>query len=75
MLMMFCSVVSRGVAGRSLPGRQEVVALDFYWVAYKKLPMALDNMINSPMASMASSTEDSRMSRHLFMSSSMRLED
>ena len=44
-----------------------------YWVvAYKELPMALDNMINSPMAS---STEDSRMSRHLFMSSSMRLED
>ena len=63
----------RGVAGRSLPGRQEVVALDMYWVvAYKELPMALDNMINSPMAS---STEDSRMSRHLFMSSSMRLED
>ena len=65
-------MTGRGVAGRSLPGRQEVVALDFYWVAYKKLPMALDNMINSPMAS---STEDSRMSRHLFMSSSMRLED
>ena len=44
-----------------------------YWVvAYKELPMALHNMINSPMAS---STEDSRMSRHLFMSSSMRLED
>ena len=39
----------RGIAGRSFPGRQEVVALDKYWVAYKELPMALDSMINSPM--------------------------
>ena len=38
----------RGVAGRSLPGRQEVVALDMNWVAYKELSM--DSMINSPLA-------------------------
>ena len=43
--------IIRGVAGRSFPGRQEVVALDNFWVAYKELPMALDGMINSPMAS------------------------
>ena len=30
----------RGVAGRSFPGRQEVVALENYWVAFKELPMA-----------------------------------
>ena len=44
-----CKVEYRGVAGRCFPGRQEVVALDKYWVAYKELPMALDSMINSPM--------------------------
>ena len=41
----------RGVAGRSFPGRQEVVAFDNLWVAFEELPMALGSMINSPMVS------------------------
>ena len=40
----------RGVAGKSFAGRQEVVALENYWIACKDLPMALDSMINSTMA-------------------------
>ena len=38
----------RGVAGNSFAGRQEVVALENYWIACKDLPMAL--VINSTMA-------------------------
>ena len=38
----------RGVAGKSFAGRQEVVALENYWIACKDLPMAL--VINSTMA-------------------------
>ena len=43
------SIKFRGVAGKSFAGRQEVVALENYWIACKDLPMALDSMINSTM--------------------------
>ena len=39
-----------------------MVVLDTYWVAFWELPMALDSMINSPMAS--SIYDSSRVSRH-----------
>ena len=42
--------ITRGVAGKSFAGRQEVVALENYWIACKDLPMVLDSMINSTMA-------------------------
>ena len=42
--------ITRGVAGKSFAGRQEVVALENYWIACKDLPMGLDSMINSTMA-------------------------
>ena len=42
------SPADRGVAGKSFAGRQEVVALENYWIACKDLPMAL--VINSTMA-------------------------
>ena len=41
-------VTARGVAGKSFAGRQEVVALENYWIACKDLPMAL--VFNSTMA-------------------------
>ena len=47
-LAIFTLFHFRGVAGKSFAGRQEVVALENYWIACKDLPMAL--VINSTMA-------------------------